>query len=101
MATLDIVKRYRISTQLAGMLAKVKNIREVVTGIDFSDPKTQTTIRLNPIILHVKDKKITVYMPSEFNRSDINFSNISSEWFEFIEASVIMILGAYLNRNFS
>lgn len=97
----DITKRYRISTQLAGMLAKSKKIKDLVTGIDFLDFKTGLKVRLNPVILHIKEKKITAHMRKEFNEDYVNFSHVRSEWLEFIEASFLMILSTYASEDFS
>ena len=55
MATLDITKRYRISTQLAGKIAKIKIINSITTGINFEDAKTGVVVRLDPIILDFRN----------------------------------------------
>ena len=80
------------------MIAPYKNINEIVSGIDFEDKRTGLLIRLNPIILHVKERLITLYMPAEHNPKNLNFSQVSSEWLEFIEASLWMIMSAYLDK---
>lgn len=80
------------------MIAPYKNINEIVSGIDFEDKRTGLLIRLNPIILHVKERLITLYMPAEHNPKHLNFSQVSSEWLEFIEASLWMIMSAYLDK---
>jgi hypothetical protein len=101
MATLDVQKRYRISTQLAGKIAKIKTLNSVTTGINFEDNKTGTVVRLDPIVLDLRDRSITATIKSTGNESHINFSSINQEWFEFIEANFFAQISSYLGKDFS
>ena len=101
MATLDITKRYRISTQLAGKIAKIKIINSITTGINFEDAKTGVVVRLDPIILDFRNRSITATIMAGCNESHINFSHIDQEWFEFIEANFLAQTNSYLCKDLS
>ena len=101
MATLDIKKRYRISTQLAGKIAKIKTINNITTGINFENNKTGVVVRLDPIILDFRNSSITATIMAGCNESYINFSHIDQEWFEFIEANFLAQMNSYLCKDLS
>jgi hypothetical protein len=100
-ATIDIKKRYRISTQLAGKIAKIKSLNSVTTGINFEDTKTGMIIRLDPIVLNFDNRSIIATIKASGNGLNTNFSHVSQEWFEFIEANFLAQINSYLCKDFS
>jgi hypothetical protein len=87
MATLDIKKRYRISTQLAGKISKINTLNSVTTGLNIEDNTTGIVVRLDPIVLDFRNRFITATICSISNEQHVNFSYMNQEWFEFIEAN--------------
>lgn len=95
-----ISKRYRISSSLAIDISKVKKVNSITTCIEFMSHKSKKTIRISPIILHLKERMITAYMAKE-NGPDINFSDVDAEWYEFIEATFKMIISVSSDKDLS
>ena len=101
MATLDIKKRYRISTQLAGKISKINTLNSVTTGLNIEDNTTGIVVRLDPIVLDFRNRFITATICSISNEQHVNFSYMNQEWFEFIEANFFAQINSYLGKDFS
>lgn len=102
MPLLDIEKEYRISSQLATYLVGLDtSVSTISTAIQFQDKENSDIIFLDPITLDVKTKRINIKMPASLNSKYINFSYIKSEYLEYIEACMLMILNSYLGKDLS
>jgi len=101
MPNIDITKKYRISSQLAGVVSRAVKVRNVVTDINFKCKVSGLSLRLAPIKLDIKEKTITVTLLAGENAGTANFGSIPSEWFEYIEATFAHMLGKYLNKDLS
>lgn len=101
MPTTDITKKYRISSQLAGLIASAVDIESVETDICFKSKSSELSLRLAPITLDLKEKTITIIMLAGENVGTLNFGMVPSDWFEYIEATFALIINKYLNKNLS
>jgi len=101
MPTTDITKKYRISSQLASVVARAVDIGSIITDIDFKCKTSDLSLRLAPIKLDIREKTITVTMQAGLNDGMSNFGKVPSEWFEYIEATFALMLEKYLNKDLS
>ena len=97
----DITKKYRISSQLSSVAARAVNISSINTDICFKSKTSDLSVRLSYIKFDLKEKTITITMLAGHNDSMGNFGVIPSEWFEYIEATFVLMLDKFLNKDLS
>ena len=101
MPTTDITKKYRISSQLASIVARAVDVGSIITDLNFKSKTSDLSLRLAPIKLNIREKTITVTMQAELNDDMSNFGKVPSEWFEYIEATFALMLEKFLDKNLS
>jgi len=101
MPTTDITKKYRISSQLSSILVRAVDIGSIAADIYFNSKTNNLNLNLTPIVLNIKEKTIFITMKAGLNDSLSNFSDMPSEWFEYIEATFALVIDKYLNKDLS